>query len=1217
MTRYPCGDAADGVLSDQHTVLPAAHGCASVTQPSPAVILQLHSAVGASPDRILREAGFRVIQTESRETLWRLLQEIRPDLVLLDADEIPSLLDLCRTIKSHRDHRHRRLLMISRQAGAASRVAALNGGADGYLTEPADPEELLATVRALLRTVHNCVDVDAAIREREERLRLFVRDAPVGIAMLDRDMRYLAVSRRWADDYRLDEQALIGRCHYEVFPDMPERWKAEHQRCLAGAIQQAEEEVVSLLTGRVKWNRWQVRPWRDAGGEIGGLVMLFEDITERKRGQQALRKAHTFLRQVIDMDPNFIFVKDREGRFTLVNQAVADCYGTTVQNLIGKTDGDFNDRADEVARFRRQDQEVMDTLKERCIPEELITDAAGNRRWLQTMKRPIFDEQGQAVQLLGVSADITQRKQAEESLARQLYLTRTITDNSTQALFLLDERGFCTCMNPAAEAMFGFTWDEIQNKPLHEMIHHHYPDGRPYPVSECAINRSLTDGRPLREHEDVFIRKNGESFPVLVAASPVLNRDLPISTVIEVRDVTEQMRDRQALARMTDRLELILRSAGEGICGVDRAGCIAFINPAGAALFGCPQEQLLGRDLHRLLHHAHPAGPPYEADRCPLDAVLHDGKPRDGNEETLWIADGHPVSVAYTCSPMLEEGHVVGAVLVLRNITEGRRVQDALRESEERLRLALAAGQMGAWDVDLTTGRTRWDERECALLGEEADCVVPDPGLFFDRVHPDDREAVRRRVEVAVQTGDLQQEFRIVHRDGQVRWLASRALVLNDEHNRPRRMVGVNFDITERKQMEERMRSFTLELEWRVAQRTNDLRQSQARLRALATELNLAEQRERKRLATDLHDYLAQLLVLVRLKLGQIKRASASGGDRAALLQSTEEVVNEALAYTRTLVAQLSPPVLHEFGLPAALKWLGQQMVRQELSVSVTQAVPDTLPLPEDLAVLLFQSVRELLINVRKHACVQDAQVSMERTGNELRITVRDEGAGIDLTAASETSDLSSKFGLFSIGERMRAIGGRFELVSVPGGGTTARLVTPLHVEAENHVNPAEQAREAPLNREAPVPPDPRLCDVSPIRVLLVDDHMMIREGLRGLLKDHPDVAVVGEAWDGEEGLAFTDRLRPDVVIMDVNMPKMDGIEATRRIKAAFRSIAVIGLSVNASHQVVEAMVASGADAVLSKEAAGEQIYRTIKALGPGGAHEEPAKADGGMEEGP
>ncbi len=118
------------------------------------------------------------------------------------------------------------------------------------------------------------------------------------------------------------------------------------------------------------------------------------------------------------------------------------------------------------------------------------------------------------------------------------------------------------------------------------------------------------------------------------------------------------------------------------------------------------------------------------------------------------------------------------------------------------------------------------------------------------------------------------------------------------------------------------------------------------------------------------------------------------------------------------------------------------------------------------------------------------------------------------------------------------------------------------------------------------------------IRVLLVDDHMMVREGLRELLKEHDDVEVVGEAWDGEEAVAFADRLRPDVIIMDVNMPRLDGLEATRRIKAAFRSIAVIGLSVNSSSQVETAMRSSGADAFLSKDAAGEQVYLTVREMG-------------------
>jgi PAS domain S-box-containing protein len=143
------------------------------------------------------------------------------------------------------------------------------------------------------------------------------------------------------------------------------------------------------------------------------------DITERKHAEEALKKERSFLRQVIDIDPNFIFAKDREGRFTMANRAVADAYGTSVEDLIGKTDADFNANRDEVEQFRRTDLEVIETLRERFIPEERITDAQGNVRWLQTVKRPIVESAGSATQLLGTSSDITRRKQTELELQEQ------------------------------------------------------------------------------------------------------------------------------------------------------------------------------------------------------------------------------------------------------------------------------------------------------------------------------------------------------------------------------------------------------------------------------------------------------------------------------------------------------------------------------------------------------------------------------------------------------------------------------------------------------------------------------------------------------------------------------------------------------------------------------------------------------------------------------
>jgi two-component system cell cycle sensor histidine kinase/response regulator CckA len=124
-----------------------------------------------------------------------------------------------------------------------------------------------------------------------------------------------------------------------------------------------------------------------------------------------------FLRQVIDLNPSFIFAKDRAGRFTLVNQAVADNYGTTVEELVGKTDADFNSDAAQVEHFRRDDLEVMDTRREKVVPEEVITDSTGQKRWLHTIKRPIVGPDGRADQVLGVSTDITALRRLEEQLA--------------------------------------------------------------------------------------------------------------------------------------------------------------------------------------------------------------------------------------------------------------------------------------------------------------------------------------------------------------------------------------------------------------------------------------------------------------------------------------------------------------------------------------------------------------------------------------------------------------------------------------------------------------------------------------------------------------------------------------------------------------------------------------------------------------------------------
>ncbi len=530
--------------------------------------------------------------------------------------------------------------------------------------------------------------------------------------------------------------------------------------------------------------------------------------------------------------------------------------------------------------------------------------------------------------------------------------------------------------------------------------------------------------------------------------------------------------------------------------------------------------------------------------------------------------------------------------VLFSDITARKQTEAALRESEERLRLAMAGSQMGAWEVDLQKGTVIWDAREREIFGTSLDGDPKHMAHFYALLHPEDVDRITRAVEAGERTGQFSEEFRIVRADdGAVRWIAGHGATVTDPSGRPLRMVGVNYDITDRKASQARLERFAEELERQVSERTHELVSSQSQLRALATELNLAEQRERKRIAAELHDHLAQLLVLVRLKLGQAKQGPVYRS--LDMITQAEDIINQSLTYTRNLVAELSPPVLHEFGLAAALRWLGEQMQRYQLSVSVQTETTEELRLPEDQAVLLFQSVRELLINAAKHAVSKQALIDVEERDGGLRIIVEDKGVGFDLLAMAtqKPSAMSSKFGLFSIRERMNAMGGRFELHSVPGEGTRATLILPLSSKVQPAVSDAapDMAVREDLQLHTSRISHGRW------RVIIADDHAMVRQGLRSVLEGFADIEVVGEASNGQEAVHLTNQLSPSVVIMDVNMPVMNGIDATAKIKTRHPEMVVIGLSVNASGENEDAMKTAGASMLLTKEAAVDQLHGAIQ----------------------
>jgi signal transduction histidine kinase/CheY-like chemotaxis protein len=337
------------------------------------------------------------------------------------------------------------------------------------------------------------------------------------------------------------------------------------------------------------------------------------------------------------------------------------------------------------------------------------------------------------------------------------------------------------------------------------------------------------------------------------------------------------------------------------------------------------------------------------------------------------------------------------------------------------------------------------------------------------------------------------------------------------------------------------------------------LRERKTQLRQMASELTLAEQRARGQLAKTLHDGLQQLLFVASMNLEEQVRRNSQLGTPTEPLVKAKQHLDEAIGAARSLSFELSPPLSNSSGLATALNWLaGWAHERYGLEVTVSTDPLADVARPE-IRTLLFESVRELLFNVIKHAGVKSVAVEVSRGANgTLCISVADPGIGF------EPSELEARFrkahggwGLFSIRERLALLGGRLEIDSTRGQGTRFRLFAPRDTVQ------GSLDTEQPAKRSTIALPSRTDDEKMPgaLRIVIVDDHAELRTVLRGLLEQHSELCVVGEATDGVEAIERAHRLQPDVMLMDISLPILDGIEATRRLHVDLPHIQILGLS--------------------------------------------------------
>jgi PAS domain S-box-containing protein len=649
-----------------------------------------------------------------------------------------------------------------------------------------------------------------------------------------------------------------------------------------------------------------------------------------------------------------------------------------------------------------------------------------------------------------------------------------------------------------------------------------------------------------------------------------------------------------------DELRQILDTSAAGITRCSRDLRYLSVNRAMARLVGLPVEQIIGRPIVDVI-----GVKAFEVIRPHVERVLR-GERVEFEEEIPYESGGARfVHVVY--APWLErDGQVAGWVGSLSDVTDLKRATMVLQDREQRLRLALDASAGGWWMWNAATSQLDSDDRFRRLYGFTAEEPLT-LDSWSARVYEEDRPQLAGVIEQIVNgtKDEWDYTFRTVQPDGTLAWIQSVGRAERGPDGQVSSMSGIHLDVTERRRAEEvlqarrdeeRDRALHKQAEEALRRSHAELEQRTLQLRRLASQLTVAEQSARRQLAKTLHDGLQQLLFSAAITLDEAMKTN-SRDDQIELLQRARADVKEAVEAARTLSVNLFPPVLHVGGLPAALSWLAKRTQEHYGVVVNVIADPQANPDASDVRILLFEAVRELLFNAVKHSGIDQVEVQLAvGPDDNIHIQVSDDGVGFDPSATlHDRNQPQAGLGLFSIRERLGLLGGRLDIQSAPGRGSRFTLTLPRNLSGLAAGGTEAQHRGVAWQERLVY--DSASGTPTSLRILIADDHAVARAGLRELFSKRPELEVMGEAASGVEAITQAVALQPDVIVMDVSMPQMNGIDATRAIHRTLRHIRIVGLSSHDDESTERLMRKAGAEAYFTKNEGADRLLDYLLSL--------------------
>ena len=502
-------------------------------------------------------------------------------------------------------------------------------------------------ILSLGRDVTEQVKAEAKLIERETQLNLFIEHSPAALAMFDNEMKYIATSHRWMSDYNLGEQNVIGKCHYEVFSDIGDDWKAIHNRCLEGAIEKREEDLFVRSDGSIQWVRWEIRPWHKATGEIGGIIMFTEIITERK-------KATEMFKNQFENAPDIILYVNKHLKIEAINR---DGVNWTKEELIGM---------DCILILPEESQQAVREVVVKCFEtgeNQDIENRIPGDKWVRSRIVPLFTED-KVSNIIIFSTDITEQKKTKQKLLESEEKHRVLTENISDAILLVNENYELEYFSPSAVRISGYSPEEAMLKPVFYFMH---PDE--YEKAIAFFKESYNSPGVSLQNQFRIINKQGVIIWIEGTILNLLDNKNIKAYIVNYRDITtrKKLEEEQALTAS------IVNSSDDGIISKNIEGIITSWNLGAEKILGYTAKETIGKHISLLL--------PLElrGEEKKILEAIRAGQSVDHYETQRKKKGGEIIDVSLTISPIKDVlGNIVGASKIMRDITERKKFENDL-----------------------------------------------------------------------------------------------------------------------------------------------------------------------------------------------------------------------------------------------------------------------------------------------------------------------------------------------------------------------------------------------------------------------------------------------------------------------------------------------------------------------------------------------------------